>query len=32
MEHSKDISKYRYEKAVQCLETSKAMMALNEYI
>ena len=31
MEHSKDISKYRYEKAVQCLETAKAMIALNDY-
>ena len=31
MEHCKDISKYRYEKAVQCLETSKAMIALNDY-
>ena len=31
MEHSKDISKYRYEKAVQCLETSKAMIALSDY-
>jgi uncharacterized protein (UPF0332 family) len=31
MEHSKDVSKYRYEKAVQCLETSKAMVALNDY-
>ena len=31
MEHSKDISKYRYEKAVQCMGTSKAMIALNDY-
>jgi len=31
MEQSRDISKYRYEKAVQCLETSKAMIALNDY-
>ena len=31
MEHSKDVSKYRYEKAVQCLEAAKALIALNDY-
>ena len=31
MEHSEDVSNYRYEKATQCLATSKAMIALNDY-
>ena len=31
IQHSKDVSNYRYEKAEQCLETSKAMIALNDY-
>lgn len=31
MEHSRDISMYRYEKAAQCLETSKANIAINDF-
>ena len=31
LEHAKDMSKYRYEQAIQCLESSKALIGLNDY-
>ena len=31
MEHAKDMSKYRYEQAVQCLESSKTLIGTNDY-
>ncbi|MCL2190262.1 MAG: HEPN domain-containing protein [Defluviitaleaceae bacterium] len=31
MEHAKDMSKYRYEQALQCLQSSKALISLDDY-
>ena len=31
MEHAKDMSKYRYEQAVQCFESSKTLIGFNDY-